>query len=75
MDKRRKGSSSKVQLPLGPVGRLLLWISRGILAITILALVGAFTLNEIVYARLAWNFLFVYIISGFVFQITRRKGI
>lgn len=75
MDKRSKEASSKVQLPLGPVSRLLLWFSRGILAITILALAGSFTLNKIIYAKLAWNFLLAYIIFGFVFQIARRKGI
>ena len=75
MDRRRKQTTSKVQPPLGRISQLLLWASRGILVITILALVGSFTLNEIFYARLAWNFLLAYIVSGFAFQITRRKGI
>ena len=75
MDRRRREATSKVQLPLGRISQLLLWVSRGILFITILALVGSFTLNEIVYAKLAWNLLLAYIVSGFAFQITRRKGI
>lgn len=75
MDQYSKKVSAKVQLPLGPISQLLLWISRGILVITILALIGSFALNEIVYAKLAWSFLLAYIISGFAFQISRRKGI
>ena len=75
MDKRRRETTSEVQPPLGRISQILLWVSRGILVITILALVGSFTLNEIVYAKLAWNFLLAYIFSGFAFQITRRRGI
>ena len=75
MDQRRRGATSKVQLPLGRISQILLWASRGILVITILVLVGSFILNEIFYAKLAWNFLFAYIVSGFAFQIARRKGI
>jgi hypothetical protein len=75
MDKRQKGVASKVQVPLGPIGQLLLWVSRGILAVTILAVVGSFVLNEVVYAKLAWYFLFAYIISGFVFQIARHNRV
>ena len=75
MDKRRRETTSKMQPPLGKISKILLWASRGIFVITILALVGSFILNEIVYARLAWSLLIAYIISGFAFQITRRKGI
>ena len=73
MDKSRKKANAKVQLPLGPVSQILLWISRGILVITILALIGSFLLNEIVYARLAGSLLIAYIISGFVFQLLHCK--
>jgi heme/copper-type cytochrome/quinol oxidase subunit 2 len=75
MDKYRKKGDTKVQAPLGPVSLLILWVSRGILIITILALIGSFLLNEIIYAKLAWNFLLGYIILGFMFQSLRRKGI
>jgi len=75
MDRRRREATSKLQLPLGRISKLLLWASRGILLITIFALVGSFILNEIVYAKLAWNLLLAYIVSGFAFQITRGKGI
>jgi hypothetical protein len=75
MDKGRKKVNTKTPLQLGSVSRLLLWMSRGILVITVLALVGSFLVNEIFYAKLAGSFLLAYIISGFVFQISRRKGI
>ena len=75
MDQRRRGATSKIQLPLGRISQILLWASRGILVIIILALVGSFIFIEIFYAKLAGNFLLAYIVSGFAFQIARRKGI
>jgi len=75
LDKRGREAIPKLQPVLGIVSRLLLWVSRGVLIVTILVLAGSFILNEIAYARFAWNSLFAYIILGIVFQITRRSGI
>jgi hypothetical protein len=75
MDKNRKKASPKAPVALGPVSRSLLWLSRGILGVTIVALAGSFLLNEIVYARVAGGLLLAYILFGLVFQIVRRRGI
>ena len=73
LDRRRKQPLPKVQAPLGTLSRSLLWISRGVLIIAIIALIFSFILSEIAYARLAWNSLFVYILLGIFFQIAKRK--
>ena len=52
MDKSRKKANAKVQLPLGPVSQILLWISRGILVITILALIGSYIISGFVFQLL-----------------------
>ena len=75
LDKRGRKAIPKIQPALGVISRLLLWVSRGVLIVTILALVGSFVLNEIAYARFAWHSVLAYIVLGIVFQITRRSGI
>ena len=75
MDKNRKKASPKAPAALGPVSRSLLWLSGGILGMTILALAGSFLLNDIVYARVAGGLLLAYILFGLVFQLVRRRGI
>ena len=74
LDKRRKEALPKLQAPVGKLSRSLLWISRSVLIIAVLALVLSFIRSEITYARLAWNSLFVYILLGIFFQIARRNG-
>jgi hypothetical protein len=75
MDKNRKKASPQPPVALGPISRFLLWLSRGILGMTVLALVASFLLNEIVYARVAGGLLLAYILLGLVFQVLRRKVI
>ena len=70
MDKRHK---PKVQAPLGNVSQIIQWLSRGMLALTVLAVLGSFTLNQVIYAQLAWSFLIAYILLGIAFQIARHR--
>ena len=74
LDRRNRKRISESQSALGIVSRSLLWVSRGVLIITILALASSFIFYEIAYARLAWYSLFAYIALGITFQITRRNG-
>lgn len=76
MDRRRKATMQPgPKAPPGPFSRIILWISYGVLLMTILFIIGAFTLNEIIFANLAWNFIFLYIIVGLIYRIVRPRGL
>jgi hypothetical protein len=76
MDRRRKAISKTAhQVPPGPFSRIILWASYGVLLMTILFIIGAFALNEIFLANLAWNFIFLYIIVGIIYRIARPRGL
>lgn len=75
MDQRRKSTmKSATKVPAGPISRIALWTSYIILALTILFIIGAFTFNEIIFATLARNFIFLYIIAGIIYRIARPRG-
>jgi len=75
LDRRRKSTQkTQAQVSPGPVSRIVLWISYGILAITILLIVGAFALRVMLFANLAWSFLSLYIIAGIIYRIVRPRG-
>jgi len=75
MDRRRKSTQkTESQVSPGPASRIVLWISYGILAITILLVVGAFALRVMLFANLAWSFLLLYIIAGIIYRIVRPRG-
>lgn len=76
MDRRRKViTKTKPQLPPGLFSRIILWISYGVLLMTILFIIGAFALKEMIFANLAWNFIFLYIIVGIIYRIARPRGL
>jgi len=72
--KRLRGDGPKLP-KTGPIGRLLPWIAGGIVALTILSLIGAFAFRSLVLVRLTWVGLFVYIINGIIYRIVRRSGL
>lgn len=75
LDRRRKSTrKTESQVAPGPASRIVLWISYGILAITILLIVGAFALRVMLFANLAWSFLLLYIIAGIIYRIVRPRG-
>ncbi len=75
MDQRRKPKTeTETKVSPGPVSRIILWISYGILAMTILFVIGAFAFNEMIFTSLAWNFIFLYIIAGILYRIVRPRG-
>ena len=76
MDLRRKSTMKmEVKVPPGPMSRVVLWISYGILIMTVLFIIGAFTFNKMIFADLAWNFIFLYIIVGIIYRIARPRGL
>jgi hypothetical protein len=76
MDRRRKSTmKAEVKVLPGPVSRIILWISYGVLVITVLFIIGAFAFNQIGFANLAWNFIFLYIIAGIIYRIARPRGL
>ena len=76
LDSRKKQTSkTNSKISLGPISRIVLWISYGLILITILFLVGAFTFNQVFFAGLAKNFIYLYIIIGIVYRIIKPRGI
>ena len=75
LEKRRKVSGAiGPELPeLGPIGSVLLWVIRGLVAIMVLSIIGAFAFN-ISLAWVAVGSLVVYMIVGRVLQIIRLAG-
>ena len=74
LDKRGKTSISEPQVPLGPAGRLLKWVANAFVALAILAIIGAFVFRDLIYTRIAWNSIILYILFGILFYILRRTG-
>ncbi len=75
LERRRKVSGAVgPELPeLDPTGKVLLWVIRGLVAVIVLSIVGAFTFDM----SLAWvavGALIVYVIIGRVFQVIRLAG-
>lgn len=61
--------------PPGPVSRIVLWISYGLIVMTILFVIGAFALNQVFLASLARNSIFLYIIMGIIYRVMKPRGI
>ncbi len=76
LDRRRKVSQpiEPVHLPLGPTGRIFLWITRGLVAIMILAMVGALTLRSLPLAWLAAGCAVLGLVNGFILEAVRLAG-
>ncbi len=75
MDRRRKAAiQTESKMPPGPFSRILLWISYGVLLMTAVFIIGAFASNKIIFANLAWSFIFLYIIAGIIYRIARPRG-
>ena len=73
----RKISTSKTdsKTPLGPISRIVLWLSYGIIVMAALFIIGAFTLNQMALARLAGNFVYFYIFIGIIYRIIKPRGL
>jgi len=75
LDRRRKGLTKSPETPIGPTSHVILWISYGVIVMTILFIVGAFALREMLFVKLAGNFIFLYIFIGVISRIIRPRGI
>jgi len=75
LDRRGKGLTKSPETPVGPISRIVLWISYGVIGMTILFIVGAFALREMFFVKLAGNFIFLYIFIGVIYRIIRPRGI
>jgi hypothetical protein len=74
---RRSRASGAVgpELPrLGPLGKTLLWIIRGLVAIMVLAIVGVFVLQSIYPVWVAGGALLGYLVVRAVFPVVRAAG-
>ncbi len=71
--RKLRGGGPKWPKP-GPLSRLLLWIAGGIVALTILSLIGAFQFRSLVFVRLTWAGLVLYIFNGIIYRIFRASG-
>jgi hypothetical protein len=75
LDQRRMIVKAKSKASPGPVSRVLPWISYGILLMTVLFIIAAFALNEMIFANLAWSLIMLYIIVGVIYRIAKSRGI
>lgn len=76
LDQRRKKTEpvGPALPPLGPGGKILLWIARILVGLMVVSIVGAFALRSILLAWLTASCLALYLITGFVFRIVRADG-
>jgi hypothetical protein len=76
LDRRRKASGAVgPELPeIGPVGRVLLWIIRGLVVVMVLSAVGLLVFEIIPLVYVAAGCLAGYLIVGYVFRIVRLAG-
>ena len=76
LDQRRKTKNKATSLvPVGPISSIILWVSYGILLVTILSIIGAFSFSEMAFVVIARNFLVLYIIIGIIYRIVKPRGI
>ena len=76
LDRRRKASGAVgPQLPEpGPVGRVLLWVIRGLVVVMILSIIGVLAFGMITLLWVTAGCLVLYLVIGRVFQIVRLSG-
>jgi len=59
--------------PSGPISKILLWISYGLLIIAVLFIIGTFAFNQEIYAGFAGSLVFLYIIVGVIYRIMKAR--
>ncbi len=76
LDRRRNVSQpmGRVPVPLGPTGRIFLWITRGLAAMMVLAMLGALTLRSLPLAWLAGGCAVLGLVNGFILEAVRLAG-
>ena len=76
LDKRGKKSQPiGPTLPeSGPIGKLLLWIARIMVALMMLSIIGAFVYRSLALASFTGCCLAIYIIDGIIYRIVRLSG-
>jgi len=76
LDKRSKQSEpagySKPEP--GSIAKILLWIARMLIALTILSIIGAFAYRSLFLAQLAGSLLFLNIIDGILYRVVLSVG-
>jgi hypothetical protein len=60
--------------PHGPVGQLLLWIARILIALMIFSAIGAFIFQSLLLLLITIGSLGLYILTGITHQVVRRTG-
>ena len=58
----------------GPLGRSLLWITRALVVIMLLSIIGAFVFKSLALAGVTAGCLALYIINGLIFRAIRLSG-
>ena len=78
LDKRRKTRGAigpQLELPpLGPVGRGLLWVIRGLVVMMVLAIVVGIAFRVTALIWLAAGCLLVYLLVGWILRVVRLSG-
>ena len=76
LDQRRKksGPVGPAWPPLGPFGKLLLWIARILVGLMVLSIIGAFVFRSLILVLVTAFSLALYLVVGFVYRIVRAAG-
>jgi hypothetical protein len=76
LERRRKraGPVGPEPPPPGPLGRALVWVVRGLVAVMVLSLIGFFAFGVIFLVWVAAGCLLAYLVVGRAYQIVRLAG-
>ena len=76
LDRRGKKSNPAANtLPhLGPVGQMLLWVARILIAVMIISIIGSFVFDSLALVWLSASCLALYILDGILYRIIRATG-
>ncbi len=76
LDRRRRvaGPAGPALPQPGPLGRLFLWIARGLVVAMVLSILGAFVFRSLTLAWVTATCLLLYIIDGLIYSAVRMTG-